>query len=155
MQLASLTFVISVLPVFLLVYYLIPDKIRQSYLVICSFLLYGWSSPVRVLYAAAFLCYDYGVGLLLEKYRNNKVLCVSLLSVSVILQITAMSFIRSTAEDNFAFPFGIAIYTLQGLSYLIGIYRKRYPATVRFFSLALYLLFFPVLFAGPFFSYED
>ena len=71
MQLASLTFVMTVLPALLLIYYLIPDKARQIFLLLCSFLLYGWGNPVRVLYPAAFLCYDYGTGLLLEKCRKN------------------------------------------------------------------------------------
>jgi len=155
MQLTSLTFVMIVLPVLLLIYYLLPAKCRQIYLMLCSFFLYGWGSPGRVLYLAAFLCYDYGAGLLLEKCRSNQIACTGILAVSVLIQVSAMSFIRNTAENNFAFPFGISIYTLQGLSYLIGIYRKQHSATVRFSELALYLSFFPVLFAGALFSFGE
>lgn len=155
MQMASLTFVMIVLPVLLLVYYLIPDKARQPFLVICFFLLYSWGNPVRVLYPSAFLCYDYGTGLLLDKIRKNKILSTGILCFSVIVQITAMSYIRNTAQENEIFPFGIAIYTLQGLGYLTGVYRKYHSPALNFMELALYLLFFPALFAGGLFSYAE
>ncbi len=155
MQIASLTFVMTVLPVLLCVDYLLPDRMQQGFLVLCGMLLYGWGNPVRILYPAAFLCYDYGTGLLLEKYRKNKILSAGILCVSVMLQITAMSWIRNTAQENLFFPFGIAIYTLQGLGYLIGIYRKHHSPAGNFLTLALYLLFFPALFAGGLFSYAE
>ena len=155
MQMASLTFVMIVLPVLLLIYYLIPDKARQPFLVICFFLLYSWGNPVRVLYPSAFLCYDYGTGLLLDKIRKNRVLSTGILCFSVIVQITAMSYIRNTAQENEIFPFGIAIYTLQGLGYLTGVYRKYHSPALNFMELALYLLFFPALFAGGLFSYAE
>ncbi len=155
MQLASLTFVMIVLPVLLLIYYLIPDKTRQIFLLLCNFLLYGWGNPVRILYPAAFLCYDYGTGLLLEKCRKNRTLSTGILCFSVIVQIAVMSYIRNTAEENSFFPFGIAIYTLQGLGYLTGIYRKHHSAAVNLPELGLYLTFFPALFAGGLFSYAE
>ena len=155
MQIASLTFIMIVLPSLLLIYYLIPDKIKQIFLVLCSFGLYSYGNPIRVLYPMAFLCYDYGTGLLLEKYRRNRILSTVILCFSVMLQITVMSYIRSTAQRNIFFPFGIAIYTLQGLGYLIGVYRRHHSAEGNVFFLGLYLLFFPSVFAGGLYSYAE
>ena len=155
MQLASLTFVIAVLPIFLLIYYLLPDRARKIFLLAGSFILYSWGSPLRILYPSAFLCYDYGTGLLLEKCRKNRIISTVILCFSVTVQITAMSYIRNTAQENQFFPFGIAIYTLQGLGYLAGVYRKHHSAEGNFFMLGAYLLFFPVLFAGGLFSYAE
>lgn len=155
MQIASLTFVMLVLPALLLIYYLIPDKARQGFLVLSCFLLYSYGNPVRVLYPSAFLCYDYGTGLLLEKVRKNRIASTGIVCFSVLIQIASMSYIRNTAQENEFFPFGIAIYTLQGLGYLIGVYRRHHAPAVNFIELALYLLFFPSLFAGGLFSYTD
>ena len=155
MQLASLTFLIVILPIMLMIYYLLPDRARQGFLVICSFVLYGWGSPLRILYPAAFLCYDYGTGLLLEKCRKNKIISIIVLCFSAIMQITVMSYIRNNANENQFFPFGIAIYTLQGIGYLTGIYRRHHSAEENFFALGAYLLFFPALFAGGLFSYAE
>ena len=157
MPLSSLTFTVLLLPVVLLLYYCIPDKGKQWYLLACSLVIYGWGSPVRVLYPAAFLFFDYGMGLLLERQQRNRVLCTTLLSLAAVTQTAAMALIRYAAFLNGRtfFPFGIAVYSLQGMAYLIGVYRKRHPAAVRFQDLALYLFLFPVLYAGPLTNYMD
>ena len=155
MYLSSFTFTVAVLPVLLLCYYLIPDKGKRVFLLITGLLLYGWGSPVRVLYLAACVMYDYGTGLLLEKWQEKRKLSACVLAFSAIMQASAMAWIRSSVSGDLMFPFGIAIYTLLGLGYLIGIYRRRHTAEVNFAKLALYLTFFPVLYAGPLLSFLE
>ena len=153
MPLTSLTFILCVLPLLIVLYYLLPDKFRTGFLFLTSFLLYGWGNPVRMLYPAIFLCYDYFTGFLLGKCRNKKTSAV-LLWCSVLIQISAMIWIRSTAPENSFYPFGITLYTLQGLSYLIGISQHSHSPAKNLFQLGLYLFFFPALFAGGLFSYQ-
>ncbi|MBQ8928435.1 MAG: hypothetical protein IJ055_09235 [Oscillospiraceae bacterium] len=157
MPLSSLTFTVLTLPVLLLLYYCIPEKGKQWYLLAGSLVIYGWGSPVRVLYPAAFLFFDFGVGLLLERHARKRTLCTVLLALSAVTQTAAMALIRYAAFLNGRtfFPFGIAVYSLQGLAYLIGVYRKRHPAAVRIQDLALYLFLFPVLYAGPLMNYVE
>ena len=156
MYLATFTFTAALLPVLLLCYYLIPAKGKNAFLLLCSLLIYGWGHPMRILYPLACICYDYGVGLLLERWKGKKALSVTVLALSALLQVTAVMYARTAAAaDAILFPFGIAVYTLQGLGYLIGIYRGRHHAAIRFVDLALYLSFFPVLYAGPFLSYLE
>ena len=156
MYLATFTFTVAVLPVLLLCYYLIPAKGRSLFLLLCSLLIYGWGNPVRILYPLTYICYDFGVGLLLERLKGKKISSLLLLGFSAVVQTGVLVYIRSaSAAGGLLFPFGIAVYTLQGLGYLIGIYRGRHPAALRFVPLALYLSFFPVLYAGPFISYPE
>ena len=156
MYLATFTFAVVMLPALLLCYYLIPGKGKNLFLLLCSLLIYGWGQPIRVLYLLAYICYDFGVGLLLERWRGKRVLSVLLLSFSAVVQSAVVVYVRYTAAaGDMLFPFGIAVYTLLGLGYLNGIFRGSHPAAVRFVNLALYLSFFPVLFAGPFISYAD
>lgn len=156
MYLATFTFTVAVLPVMLLCYYLIPAKGKNLFLLLCSLLIYGWGQPMRVLYPLACICYDFGMGLLLERVKEKKFLSALLLGISAVLQMSAVVYVRSaSAAGDFLFPFGIAVYTLLGLGYLIGIRRGRHPATMHFTRLALYLTFFPVLYAGPFLSYGE
>lgn len=154
MQLTSFTFILCILPLLLVLYYLLPDKLRTGFLFFSSLLLYGFGNPARMLYPAVFLCYDYGFGFLLEKCRNKKKSAVSLLCFSVLIQVSAMIWIRNTAPENSFYPFGITFYTLQGLGYLIGIYQNAHAPAKNLFQLGLYLFFFPCLFAGGLFSYE-
>ncbi len=155
MYLSSFTFTVALLPLLLLCYYFIPAKGRSFVLLAASLLVYGWGSPARLLYLAACICYDYGVGLLLEHWKEKKALSTGLLAFSAIVQAGAMTAIRMVAAGGTMYPFGIAIYTLHGLGYLIGIYRGRYKAAARFDVLALYLAFFPALFAGPLMNYQE
>ena len=152
MQIASLTFVAVILPVWLLSYYILPDKLRTGFLMISSFLLYSWGNPLRVCYPLAYLCYDYGAGLLLEKNRKNRMFSTMLLCVSMIVQVAVMAYSREALQEDKIFPFGIVFYTLQGLGYLTGIYWNRHKAERNFFQLGVYLIFFPSLFAGGLFS---
>lgn len=155
MYLSSFTFTVVVLPVLLLCYYFIPDKGKRGFLLIASILIYGWGSPFRVLYLAACVLYDYGTGMLLEKWQDKRALSTGVLAFSAVVQVAALTWLRGTVAGGLVFPFGIAVYTLQGLGYLIGIYRRRHTAEVNFAQLAMYLSLFPMLYAGPLISYGE
>lgn len=56
---------------------------------------------------------------------------------------------------SFAIPIGISFYTLQAVSYIFDVYRKKIPADNNLFRLALYMSFFPQLMEGPICRYTD
>ncbi len=157
MYLSTLTFTLIALPVTLLLFYLIPNKGKNVFLLCAGLLIYGWGYPGRILFPAAYLFLDYGVGLLLHKFQEQKLLCRMMLLLTVLLQTAALLMIRRIPDtgNQHLLPFGIAIYSLQGIGYLIGIYRKKYPAELNLPNLALYLTFFPLLYAGPLISYPE
>lgn len=155
MYLSSFTFTVAVLPVLLAAFYLIPEKGRRGFLLAASLLVYGWGSPIRVLYLAVCVLFDYGIGLLLERLHERKTLCTALLAGAAVIHAAAMVWIRSTVTQTALFPFGIAVYTLQGLGYLIGVYRRRHTAAVNLAELALYLSLFPTLYMGPLMEYAE
>lgn len=156
MYLATFTFTVAVLPVLLLCYYLIPAKGKTVFLLLCSLLIYGWGDPIRVLYPLACICFDYSVGQLLECWQGKRTLATVLLCFSAVLKVAAVTAVRAEASaGEILFPFGIAVYTLQGLGYLIGVYRGRHKANGNFLNLALYITLFPMLYAGPLLSYLE
>jgi alginate O-acetyltransferase complex protein AlgI len=53
------------------------------------------------------------------------------------------------AMANIVLPIGISFYTFHSLSYMIDSYRRRIVPTRSFIDVALYILFFPQLVAGP------
>ncbi|MCR5718268.1 MAG: hypothetical protein K6F80_04440 [Oscillospiraceae bacterium] len=156
MYLASFTFTVTVLPVLLLCYYFIPGKGKNVFLLLCSLLIYGWGNPQRLLYLFAVICYDYSMGLLLERSREKRTLSCFLLGLSAVIQVIALVYVRSfkTGGDH-VFPFGFALYSLQGLGYLIGVFRGRHPAAFNFINLSLYMAFFPILYVGPLLNYTE
>lgn len=56
---------------------------------------------------------------------------------------------------NLLVPLGSVVYTLKGISYLSDVYAGRVNGEKNFFSLGLYLLFFPSLPIGPCLLYQD
>lgn len=56
---------------------------------------------------------------------------------------------------SFLLPIGISFYTLQAVSYLVDIYRKKISADTNLLRLALYMSFFPQIMEGPICRYTD
>ena len=52
-------------------------------------------------------------------------------------------------------PVGISFYTFQILSYMIDIYKRRYPAERNFLNVATYIAMFPQLIAGPIVKFPE
>ncbi|MGN1157373.1 MAG: MBOAT family O-acyltransferase [Agathobacter sp.] len=52
-------------------------------------------------------------------------------------------------------PIGISFFTFQGLSYVIDVYRKKVPVQKNPLKVALYIVLFPQLIAGPIVRYID
>lgn len=50
---------------------------------------------------------------------------------------------------EFLLPIGISFYTFQLVSYVVDVYKGVMPAERRYTQLAMYLMFFPHLVAGP------
>ena len=46
-------------------------------------------------------------------------------------------------------PIGISFFTFHALSYVVDVYRRKWPAAKKPWDVALYIFFFPQLIAGP------
>lgn len=157
MYLSTLTFTVLFLPLILLLFYLLPKRGKRAFLLLVGFLLYGWGNPLRVLVPLAYIFFDYGIGLLLQKLENHHFVSRSIVLLTAALQAAVLTAVRLMSDDNteFLFPLGMAIFTLNGIGYLIGIHRKRHAAEMNILNLALYLTFFPMIYAGPLISYGE
>lgn len=56
---------------------------------------------------------------------------------------------------SFLLPVGISFYTLQAISYLADIYRKKISADTNLLRFALYMSFFPQIMEGPICRYTE
>ncbi len=157
MYLGSLTFLMAALPLLLLSYYCVPKRGKNAFLLCVGWLLYGWGAPLRMVVPLVYTGAVYGVGLLLQRLRRHGTLRMLVLGVTVLLLGSGMAAARDLLQGDLAhlYPFGIAFFTLNGIGYLADVFRGKYDAEKRFLHLALYLTFFPVLFAGPLMPYPE
>lgn len=169
MLFSSLTFLYYFLPAVFIVYYILPKKGKNLWLLISSLIFYAWGEPRYVLLMAATILIGYVLGLLLEKSRKERIR--KLIVAGAILSGIGMLIYFKYADffiENFnritglkigllriALPIGISFYIFQMLSYVIDVYRDEAKAQHNMIKLATYIAMFPQLIAGPIVRYKD
>ena len=171
----SLQFVIFFFVV-LLVYYVIPKKIRWVWLLITSYIFYmAWNVKYVVL-LLGMTGVTYLIGLLIEKTQSGKMrentkkyvsricLVVAILcNMGLLVYFKYMNMfsgwftffcnklgIAVTGRTfDILLPVGISFISFQSLGYVIDVYKRKVKAEKNPFKYALFIAFFPQLVAGP------
>ena len=167
MLFSSISFLYYYLPCVLLVYFVVPSKLKNVVLLLSSLLFYGWGEPRLVILMFITILVSYLMGILTEKYFKHKKV---FLLVAVGFSLSALGIFKYAdfIIDNFnaitglsipflkiALPIGISFYTFQLLSYNIDVYRGNVVAQKNLIHLATYITMFPQLIAGPIVRYSD
>ncbi len=151
-------------PIFLLLYKILPLKIRWVMMLALSYFFYmSWQADLIYLILFTTLV-SYVCALMIEKHadkpRARKAYMITAVTVSllVLFFFKYFNFLSNTFTSifglseftlNLILPVGISFYTFQTLSYVIDVYRGTLPAERHFGYYALYVSFFPQLVAGP------
>ena len=139
MNFISLTFVFS-FPVVVLLYWKIPWKYRELFLLAVSYFFYikesSWAGGLLLLTTAI----TYLAGIAVEKGRHRRAWLI--LAVTVCLGF--LIGLKYSVP-----PVGISFYTFQTMAYVIDVYRGEISAEKSPLSYALFVSFFPQLVAGP------
>lgn len=171
----SLDFLIF-FPIVLLVYFIIPKRVKYIWLLIASYYFYMcWNAKYVILILISTII-TYVSGLLLENVKNKTIIeskkniqkklivAVSFLSnLGILFYFKYINFTLDVVKDILAtvnvdlnipvfdilLPVGISFYTFQALSYTMDVYRDEIYAEKNFFRYALFVSFFPQLVAGP------
>ena len=79
------------------------------------------------------------------------------LGLTIFLNIFLLIAIKLIPNNYFSLftALGISYYTMQVVSYLIDVYRKKYEAENNLFYYSLYVFYIPHLFIGPIIRYDD
>lgn len=167
MNFCTTTFLLTFLPLFLVVYYITPKKLKNAWLLIASIFFYSWGAPkfifllltttlidfflVRKMDACEkqvvrkrymWLAVGLNLGILIYfKYANFFIDSINIGLVE--MGITPMEWLE------IAFPVGISFYTFETITYIVDVYRKDNKPLKNFWDYQLYIIFFPKLIAGP------
>ena len=169
MLFSSITFLYCFLPCVLLVYFVVPDRMKNTVLLLASLFFYGWGEPKYLISMLASVTQSYAAALLVERFRWTKIAKAALaVSAAASLGLLAYCKYADLFIGNFnavtglsvpllrvALPVGISFYTFQILSYVIDVYRGDVPVQRNFIDLAMYVAMFPQLIAGPIVRYSD
>ncbi len=167
MLFSSISFIYYFLAAVLLLYFIVPFKVKNLVLFATSIFFYFYGEPIYTLLMLATTLSSYIHGILIGKYKGTKLGKVFLWS-SVATSVAVLGFFKysdffienvsAIVGGNFeplgiALPIGISFYTFQTLSYTIDVYRGEAQVQKNFISLATYVALFPQLIAGPIVRY--
>ena len=170
MYFSSLLFLFVFLPIVLAVYYIVPRKFRNAFLLLANLIFYGWGEPVFILIMIVSVVSNYIFGLLIEKYRDNQKRKKTFLVLSLVISLGLLAVFKYTGmitetlnmlpflnipELQISLPIGISFYTFQTMSYVIDVYRDDAPVSKNFINFGTYVALFPQLIAGPIVRYRD
>jgi len=160
------------LPIVFLLYWFVfkPRRLQNLFLVVASYIFYGWWDWRFLLLIALTSACSYASGLLLEHYEGKRQAQKIVSASNIVLNLLILgifkyyNFFVESFESLFAslfnyhldwvtinviLPVGISFYTFQALSYTIDVYQKKLPATHDIVEFFAYISFFPQLVAGP------
>jgi alginate O-acetyltransferase complex protein AlgI len=139
------------------------------WLIVCSFVFYGWWNPAFCFVLAASILFNYTISLLLARARSRPELCHMILAGGIALNLAALvyfkylawlvglldeAFAAGFAVPNIVLPLGISFFTFTQIGYLAdcvsGAARNRDPL-----NYVLFVTFFPHLIAGPILHNQD
>lgn len=143
---------------------------RFIYLIVMSFIFYGWADWRYILLLLGIGILDFFMGIAIDRYPSRR---TAFLSIAIIGNVGtlavfkyALIFFRHAgfglsmlginfdAENDLpgifrVLPMGISFYSLQGLGYLIDVYRGKIKPTADILHFFAFLALFPHLIAGP------
>ena len=171
----SINFIIF-FPIVVCAYWILPDKIKQYWLLAASYFFYMCWNPKYILLLMASTVITFFSGIVMEHVKKSDMteadkarakrltLVVSLLlNLGLLFYFKYINFALSSLESllgalgitvsvpafDIVLPVGISFYIFQALGYSIDVYRDEIYAEKNIFRYALFVSFFPQLVAGP------
>ncbi len=169
----SAVFLYLFLPLFLLVYYLLPGRARLAWILLASWVFYGWWRLDFLALIVAATCWTWLGGLWIGRRRGSRGARAAL-ALGIALNLGVLGYFkyfnfgiqslnallasigaRTLTAWEVVLPVGISFYLFHSISYLVDVHRGDAPVADDFLELAVYMALFPQLVAGPIIRYKD
>ena len=156
----------------LLVYYLVPRKLRNVVILISSLIFYYWGEQTYVVIMFLSTAIDFTHGMLVEHFKGKGQITYAKMAVAssmffnllLLLFFKYWDFLASSLQAigltfmpvlGIHLPIGISFYTFQTMSYTIDVYRGDTRAQRNIINFGTFVTLFPQLIAGPIIKYKD
>ena len=173
MVFSSVVFVFGFLPVSIAGYFLLPQCVKNWWLLAVSLIFYAWGEPRYVFLMLLSIGVNYLLGLSIDRVRSPAkrrfpLLAAIVYNIGILFFFKYANFVAGLIDSllgshltdtaffrPIALPIGISFFTFQILSYVIDVYRGQTDVQKNIGKLALYIALFPQLIAGPIVRYAD
>ncbi len=156
-------------PIVLIIYFVIPRKIRYIWLLLSSYYFYMCWNVRYVLLLLGSTVVTYAAGLCIQRFKEDSLKKKLTVAASLILNFGILFLFKyfnfaaaavmkvfsivgieaQTPVIDVLLPVGISFYIFQAVGYTMDVYREKLPAEKNFLRYALFVSFFPQLVAGP------
>lgn len=151
-------------PVTAALYFLLPEKTKNVWLLLASWVFYLCAKPVYLSLLLLVIATSYVTGRILTRRKSRGALCACLtLDIVLLFAFKYVDFALSLVGDvlrgfglafsvpvlDIVLPVGISFYLFQAMGYVIDVYRGRTRGERNFLLYALFLSFFPQVVSGP------
>ena len=159
------------LPIVFLLYWFVfkPLKWQNLFVVVVSYIFYGWWDWRFLILITLTTLFSYGSGILIAKNESNRKRQKWVSAANIILNLAILGTFKyyNFFAENFAIffeafglkadwvtlklllPVGISFYTFQALSYSIDVYQRKIEPCRDVMAFFAFISFFPPLVAGP------
>lgn len=173
MVFSSIVFLTLFLPIFFAIYYLLPNKYKNYFILLASIFFYSWGAPKFIFAILVTTFLDYLLVHAMDKsikIKKRKIL----LTVSIIMNVGLLFYfkycnffienlneilnqlhVKRIKSLEVILPIGISFYTFESLTYVIDVYRKEHKPLHNFMHYQLYIILFPKLIAGPIVRFHE
>jgi alginate O-acetyltransferase complex protein AlgI len=173
MVFSSTLFLFIFLPIAIGVHLLLPQRLRNVWLLLVSLLFYAWGEPQLVWVMLATILSNYAFGLWIGRVRGTplarRALAIAItVDLGVLAAFKYAGFVATSLNavtqtlgipampvPHWVMPLGISFFTFHAMSYVIDVYRKDAEPQKNLANLALYVTLFPQLVAGPILRYHE
>lgn len=169
MVFSGITYLVYFLPVFVLLYHLVPHKFKNAVILAASIYFYSWGGPKFIFIILGTTLLDF---LLVNTMHHQKTqksktkyLIISLsLNLGLLFYFKYCNFFIDNINAllgtevswiKVVLPIGISFYTFESLTYVIDVYRGVHKPLKNVWHYQTYILLFPKLIAGPIVRYHD
>jgi alginate O-acetyltransferase complex protein AlgI len=155
-------------PAVLLLYFILPSKYRNAFLLLASCYFYMvWKAEYIIIMLAEAVINYYGAIYIAkagaQKKKKLYLAACLVINFGILFVFKYLNFFNDTVHNflnsinvmynypqfRLLLPIGISFYTFQISSYVMDVYRNKVPAEKSLMTLTLFKMFFPQLVAGP------
>lgn len=130
-------------PVVVLLYYIIPDRMKKYWLLGAGFYFYTFLNPKNIIILLFCITLTYVCARQISGAGNDTKRKLWLWTcIGVCLGVLFFG-------KYYNFATGISFYIFQALGYTADVYRREVPCEKNYFDHALFVSFFPLVLSGP------
>ncbi len=165
----SAAFILFFLPAALLLYFLVPGKMKNGVLLAESLVFYSYGALKYLPLLLILVLIDYGCGRLIapadgRKAKKRLILIFALVINAGLLMVFKYGTYLTELLENIGagnielpalIPLGVSYYTFKSISYLCDVYRGKCEPERNLIDYAAYVMMYQQMIVGPIIRYAD